>query len=64
MRYAQRTLHFLLYFGVPLTSRFRRVNVPGSSFFFTVVTERSAPILCPDTSRVFLRIAIREYRQH
>ena len=44
-------------------SHFRRAYVPGGSFFFTVVTERRAPILCTDTSRVFLRTAIRECRQ-
>jgi len=45
-------------------SHFRRAYVPGGSFFFTVVTEQRAPILCTDTSRVFLRTAIRECRQH
>lgn len=44
-------------------SHFRRAYVPGGSFFFTVVTEQRAPILCTDTSRVFLRTAIRECRQ-
>jgi len=44
-------------------SHFRRAYVPGGSFFFTVVTERRAPILCTDISRVFLRTAIRECRQ-
>ena len=44
-------------------SHFRRAYVPGGSFFFTVVTERRAPILCTDTSRVFLRTAIGECRQ-
>jgi len=63
MRYAQRT-HFLLHFGVALMSLFRRAYIPGSSFFFTEVTERRAPILCTDTSRVFLRTTICECRQH
>jgi len=62
MRYAQRT-HFLLHFGVALMSLFRRAYIPGSSFFFTEVTERRAPILCTDTSCIFLRTAIRECRQ-
>ena len=62
MRYAQRTF-FNLHFGVPLMSHFRRAYVPGGSFFFTVLTERRAPILCANTSRVFLRTAIRECRQ-
>ncbi len=53
----------LILFGVLLMSHFRRAYVPGGSFFFTVVTERRAPILCTDTSRVFLRTAIRECRQ-
>jgi putative transposase len=44
-------------------SHFRRAHVPGGYFFFTVVTEQRAPILCTDTSRVFLRTAIRECRQ-
>ena len=42
---------------------FRRAYVPGGSFFFTVVTEQRAPILCTDTSRLFLRTAILECRQ-
>ncbi len=37
---------FNLHSGVPLMSHFRRTYVPGGSFFFTVVTERRAPILC------------------
>ena len=44
-------------------SHFRRAYVPGGSFFFTVVTERRAPILSTDTSRIFLCTAIRECRQ-
>jgi len=31
MRYAQRTLHFLIHFGVLLMSHFRRAYVPGGS---------------------------------
>jgi len=60
MWYAQRILHLLI--DIPVF-HFRRAYVPGGSFFFTVVTERRAPILCTDTSRVFLRTAIRECRQ-
>ena len=45
-------------------SHFRRTYVPGGSFFFTVVTERRAPILCTDTSRIFLSTTtIRECRR-
>jgi putative transposase len=44
-------------------SDFRRFYVPGGSFFFTVVTERRAPILCLDDSRVLLRKAIMECRR-
>ena len=54
---------FLLHSGVTLMPHFRRAYVPGGSFFFTMVTERRAPILCTDTSRLFLRTAIRECRQ-
>ena len=54
---------FNLHSGVPLMSHFWRTYVPGGSFFFTVVTEQRAPILCTDTFRVFLRTAIRECRQ-
>ena len=54
---------FLLHSGAPLMSRFRRAYVPGGSFFFTVVTERRASILCTDTSRLFLRTTICECRQ-
>ena len=41
-------------------SHFRRAYVPGGSFFFTLVTERRAPILCTETSRAYLHTAIRE----
>jgi putative transposase len=41
-------------------SHFRRAYVSGGSYFFTVVTERRAPILCTDTSRLFLRSALSE----
>ena len=44
-------------------SHFRSSYVPGGSFFFTVVTEQHAPVFCMDTSRIFLRTAIRECRQ-
>jgi len=54
---------FNLHSGVPPMPHFRRAYVPGGSFFFTVVTEQRAPILCTDTSRVFLRTAIPECRQ-
>ena len=53
VHYAVRAAYptfFNLHFGVPLMSHFRRAYVPGGSFFFTVVTERRAPILCTDTS--------------
>jgi REP element-mobilizing transposase RayT len=44
-------------------SHFRRAYIPDGSFFFTVVTERRAPILCTDSSRIFMSTAIRECRQ-
>jgi hypothetical protein len=63
VHYAVRVAYptfFNLNSGVTLMSHFRRAYVPGGSFFFTVVTERRAPIFCTDTSRLFLRTAIRE----
>jgi putative transposase len=41
-------------------SHFRRAYVSGGTYFFTVVSELRAPILCSDTSRLFLRTAISE----
>jgi putative transposase len=41
---------------------YRRAFVPGGSFFFTVVTERRAPIFRDDTARRFLGAAFRECR--
>ena len=44
-------------------SHFRRLYIPGGSFFFTVVTENRAPIFSAETSRGCLRTAIRECRR-
>ena len=44
-------------------SNYRRAYVPGGSFFFTVVTERRAPILCSETSRSYLGGILRECRR-
>jgi putative transposase len=44
-------------------SNYRRAYVPGGSYFFTVVTERRAPILCTETSRACLREALLECRR-
>jgi REP element-mobilizing transposase RayT len=41
-------------------SHYRRAYVPGGSYFFTLVTERRAPILCNETSRACLSGTIRE----
>ena len=41
-------------------SHYRRCYVPGGSFFFTVVTERRAPILGNDLTRDLLRAAFRD----
>ena len=38
--------------------RYRRVRIDGGTYFFTVVTDRRAPILCTPSSRKFLREAI------
>lgn len=42
---------------------YRRRQVPGGSFFFTVVTERRAAILGNDLARDLLRTAFRDCRQ-
>lgn len=44
-------------------SHFRRAYVPGGSFFFTVITERRAPILCTETARYYLRLILQDCRQ-
>jgi len=42
---------------------YRRYYQPGGSYFFTVVTEGRAPILCTDRARPLLRHAIHEARK-
>ena len=37
---------------------YRRAFVPGGTFFFTVVTDRRAPILCDPPARIALRRAL------
>ena len=44
-------------------SDYRRVYVPGGTFFFTVVTENRAPFLCDDRARGILRESIETCRQ-
>jgi len=44
-------------------SRYRRANVPGGSYFFTVVTERRQRILTEPDVRAALREAIRTVRE-
>lgn len=39
-------------------SRYRRSNIPGCSYFFTVVTYRRQPILCEEPLRNALRDAL------
>ena len=41
---------------------YRRVRVPGGTYFFTVVTYDRRPILCQDACRLALRAAIQETR--
>ena len=36
---------------------YRRYRVPGATYFFTVVTDGRAPILCSDVARYILRTA-------
>ena len=56
--YAQRTL--LL---VSFMSNYRRAYVPGGSFFFTLVTERRAPIFRSQITRDCLGTALRDCRK-
>ena len=44
-------------------SRYRRANVSGATYFFTVVTYRRQPILCDPPIREALRHAIDEVRR-
>jgi hypothetical protein len=39
-------------------SRYRRADVPGATYFFTVVTYRRRPILCDAPVRAALRSAV------
>jgi putative transposase len=41
---------------------YRRAYVPGGSYFFTLVTDRRAPILCKSSAPQLLRAALRECR--
>jgi len=43
-------------------SDYRRLNVPGGSYFFTVVIEQRRPILCTPPMRAALKSAIRSVR--
>ena len=40
-------------------SRYRRANIPGATYFFTVVTYCRRPILCDDLVRTALRHAVK-----
>jgi putative transposase len=42
---------------------YRRVRIPGGTYFFTVVTHLRRPILCTPESRAALRLAIAETRR-
>jgi putative transposase len=42
---------------------YRRAFVPGGTFFFTVVTERRAPLLCEPPARATLRRALAACRR-
>lgn len=44
-------------------ANYRRCYISGGSYFFTVVTERRAPILANDEARDLLRTAIRACQQ-
>jgi putative transposase len=40
-------------------SRYQRTDIPGATYFFTVVTYRRRPILCDDMVRAALRNAVK-----
>jgi putative transposase len=42
---------------------YRRAHIPGGTFFFTLVTENRAPILCDDLARTVLHSAIADCAQ-
>jgi putative transposase len=42
--------------------RYRRADVPGATYFFTVVTYRRRPILCDEPVRAALRAAVAAVR--
>jgi putative transposase len=43
--------------------QYRRADAPGATFFFTLVTERRAPILCSDAARPILRHAMHQTQE-
>jgi putative transposase len=43
-------------------SRYRRADVPGATYFFTVVTYRRRPVLCDEPVRAALRAAVAAVR--
>lgn len=43
-------------------SHYRRADIPGATYFFTVVTYRRRPILCDDRVRAALRDAVKTVR--
>ncbi|MGZ5056128.1 MAG: REP-associated tyrosine transposase [Methylobacter sp.] len=45
-------------------SHYRRADIPGATYFFTVVTYRRRPILCDDPVRVALREAVKTVQSH
>jgi putative transposase len=67
MRSAQRTLPHLSHICLRYTwlgmSDYRRAHIPGGTFFFTLVTENRAPILCGQLARTELRRAFRTCRE-
>lgn len=40
-------------------SRYRRADIPGATYFFTLVTYRRRQILCDDPVRAALRNAVK-----
>ncbi len=50
---------FFIFIKKLAMSHYRRADIPGATYFFTVVTYRRRPILCDDRVRAALRDAVK-----